>query len=107
MPLGNLDRRIIIQQYSESADSFGERDKTWTTYSTVWAEKIDGSGSEKDVNNQIVAEQSIDFRIRYDSGVTEEMRINYDSKHYNIESISEEGRERFLLLKTYKVDGEA
>ena len=105
MPLGKLDRVITIQNFTTSANNYGEEIKTWGTYATCWAEKIEASGGEDVTLDQIVAKQRVDFRIRYNSGVNEKMRILYASEYYNIENKQEEGRRDYLLLKTYKIDG--
>lgn len=106
MPLGNLDRYIIIQNYTTSKDLYGEPIKTWSNYKSVWAEKIqDAPGDESIINNQKVGKENINWRIRYNTWITNKMRISYKSEYYEIEGIQEEGRGRYCVLKTFKVDG--
>ena len=105
MPLGKLDRYITIQTFTTSPNSYGEEIKTWSTYLSCWAQRVEASGGEGVTFDQVVAKQTIDFRVRYDSGINEKMRILYDSDYYNIENIQEEKRRDYLMLKTYKVDG--
>ena len=107
MPLGNLDRKITIQYYPQTRGStWGEVLKVWTTYATCWGQKIEATGKEELDTDQVVSKQMIQWRIRYDSGVNERMRIYYDGDYYNIESIQEEKRRRYLVLNTLKTDGE-
>ena len=105
MPLGNLDRYIVIQNFTEAENTYGEPIKTWATYATIWGEKIEEDGGETIRENQIESKQRITWKVRYNSGITNEMRIYFNSVYYNIENITEVGRSAYLMLKTYKVDG--
>ena len=37
MNIGFLDRRIVIQSASRTADAYGQTVPSWSTYATVWA----------------------------------------------------------------------
>ena len=37
MQIGDLDRRIIIEVPTKTANSYGEETLSWATYRTVWA----------------------------------------------------------------------
>ncbi len=89
---GHLDRQIVIQQAAESRDSFGEPVKTWSTFATVWASKLDIVGRERFAARQDLAEESTVFRIRWLAGVTAKMRIVHDGKTYGIQGLAELGR---------------
>lgn len=91
---GRLNKKIIIQQFTENSppvDSYGEPSGSWETYATRYAEKIDQKGREFFAGGMVAEGTSI-FRLRYISGLTEAMRISYDSKYWDIESIIEIGR---------------
>lgn len=107
MPLGKLDRNIIVQSYTESKNSYGEAEKTWATHSSVWAEIMEDlafSGVEvKD--GQTIASEVVRFRIRYDAAVNTKMRISYNSEYFYIRQVIEEGRNNYLILKTYTENG--
>lgn len=97
---GRMDKKIIIQEFSEdspSYDSYGAPSGLWETYATVWAEKVDQKGREF-FSSGVVAEGTSIFRIRYDSGVTTKMRISYDSEYWDIKSITEIGRRNGIEL---------
>lgn len=91
--------KIVIQQKTVSADTYGERDPTWTTYKTVWAEMEDTGG---------VVDYSADMPIYSDTrtfiihthdapDVTTDMRVSYDSEYHMIRSIRKDGRLRTKL----------
>lgn len=98
MRLGNLDRRIVIESATEAQDSYGEAIKTWSTFATVWAKATPNRGDERFAANQIVAQADSMFRIRWQSGVTTKMRINYDGQIYDIVYLAELGRHEALDL---------
>lgn len=103
MQLGDLDRRVRIEQYTEVVDIYGQRTPVWSTLATVWAKVAYDSGEEKIEGNEKVAVRHTKFFIRY-LGVTEKMRVVYDSSYYDIRSIEEIGRERYLVLRCLKRD---
>ena len=91
--------KIIIQQKSVTADDYGERDPTWTTYKTVWAERQDQSGSTAAQSDMPVFTDSISFKIhRQDApDVTTKMRVSYDSDYWYILRLERTGRLHYVL----------
>lgn len=91
--------QIVIQQKSVTADAYGERDATWTTYKTVWAELDDGGGSLTYESDMPVYAGTKTFVIRTAdaSGLTTKMRISYNSETYRILSLSIDERQRTTI----------
>ena len=106
MQIGDLDRRIRIEQPIKTANSYGEETLEFSTYRTVWAKMEWKGGSEKEETQRITATAKICFYIRnLDISINEQYRINYDGEYYYIKVINEiEGRESFLELETTKKD---
>lgn len=104
MGFGNLDRRIVIQTGTETVTTNGERTVVWSAYHTCWAGIGYVGGDEKYEADQLTASNDIAFKIRYTTGITEKMRISYDSAFYDITHIAEVNRERYLILKAEKKD---
>ena len=100
MRIGQLDRRIIIQTNTPAASASGAMASSWATHATVWARVTEQGGREFLDAEQTVAEQKAVFRIRYLSTVTEEMRISYNGRFYDIQSIAELGRRVGLDINT-------
>lgn len=98
MRSGELSRRIVIELATEAQDSYGEAVPTWSTFATVWAKVTPNRGDERFAANQIVAQADSVFRIRWQSGVTTKMRINYDGQIYDIVYMAEIGRREGLDL---------
>ena len=100
---GQLDRRIIIQGFSESTDGFGQEVKSYSTLASVWAnvkEKIGSKvGSEGEDGDMIASTKKVEFIIRYRTDVNEQMRILYNSNIYKIQTIqTADARKAFLKI---------
>lgn len=108
MRAGRLNHKVIIQQPVEVQDTTGQAVKSWTTYASVWASVEPLKGREFLESQQINAETSTRVRIRKLAGVTQKMRISYDSRIYNINTIlhvNERQREMHLMCSEGTNDG--
>lgn len=100
--IGKLDRRVIIERATVTADAFNEPIPAWTTFATVWASRQDVSDGENISAGRTTAMAASRFVIRNAgtaAGLTTQDRLNYDGI-WNIEGIKEtkEGRNRYLEL---------
>jgi head-tail adaptor len=104
MNIGGLDRRIIIQSPSLSANAYGEREETWGTLATVWAQiERKPAAVEQNSGEQMVSVNKVVFNIRYSSTTKTTKagyRISYDSKLYSILGVHEVGRQDRIRLIT-------
>lgn len=81
---GRLDRRIIIQVKTESVATNGQRTLTWATHLTVWSNPVQKDGLERTDDNNRTTNRMVNFRTRYNSTITNEMRILWDSEYYKV-----------------------
>lgn len=89
---GNLDRRIIIQRATTTLNEFNEPVETWGDLTTVWARRIDASAAESYRAQEVGAQISARFRVRYSTliaTVNPRDRIVFDGRQYNITRVSE------------------
>lgn len=84
---GRLRHRIIIQVNTPTQNTSGEEVDSWATFATVCASVEPQSGDEKFDPEQFYSVTTVKFGIRYLSGLTAKMKIVFDSKEYDIESI--------------------
>ncbi len=103
MRIGKSDRRITIQRYTTTTNTYGERVQSYSTLLTVWAELMKtGEGmTERITTDQDMPVQRVRFKIRSSSdsrGIKADDRVLYDSKFYNIQGIEEVGRNDQLVL---------
>jgi len=96
--IGDLDRRIEIYSQTTAVDTFGERVESDVLLYTYWASVTPVSGSEKIEGKKPTATSQIMFTIRYKGGLTEKMTIRWDSQVYQIISIEEVDRRRYLNI---------
>jgi SPP1 family predicted phage head-tail adaptor len=101
--IGQMDRRITFQSVSEVRDDYGGVTETWSNVATVWAavEWKENLGKEDVMGARITAQQNVVFTIRYPESFTpdEKMRVVFRSANYDIISISESGRDRFMMVE--------
>jgi SPP1 family predicted phage head-tail adaptor len=92
--------QIVIQQRTDTADDYGERDATWDTYKTVWAERDDTGGVVSYESDQPVYTDAMIFKIHsYDApDVSTKMQISYNSQIFKIQSVRKDGRFHLHLV---------
>jgi SPP1 family predicted phage head-tail adaptor len=96
---GQLDRRITLQTFSETTDTFGQEVKTYSTLASVWANVKESIGKEGEDGDMIAATKKVEFIIRYRTDVNEQMRITYNNNTYKIQAIqSADARKAFLKI---------
>ena len=100
MNAGELDRRVTLERYTTTRDSWNNPSKTWETLAVVWAMKQDRTEVERTELNQIVALNRTLFKIRHRTDVDATMRVDYDGQKYYITGVKELGRVEGLQLTT-------
>lgn len=109
--IGKLDRRVtFIQPIIETGTSNADNVTGWEVIDendTVWAEKIERSGSKFVQDDRVAFVQQTDWRIRFRTDLNVRMRLVYDTFVYNITSIAEisdDSRKRYTLINTTLLD---
>ena len=97
MNIGRLDSLITIQSKTTVQDAAGQEIETWAEFATVWANRKGVKGSERFVARQELAARAATYRIRWISGVDEQMRV-VDGSTYEIKGISGDRRKGWLEL---------
>jgi head-tail adaptor len=93
-----MDRRVIIENYITSND-FGTVTKTYATWNTVWAAKMHKSITENEEANKETAMTTVEYFIRYLSGVQKDFRlVDEYGNYYDIIGVEEIGRRRYTRL---------
>lgn len=101
---GRFSHMVTIQKPVETKNSLGEVIKTWGMFSLVWAAVEPIRGREYFDAETHQGEVSVRILIRYLSGVTEKMRVSYDGRLYNIESVIDK-RENHRVLELMCSEG--
>lgn len=100
MQAGQLRKRVIIQQRSQTQDDYGQPLQTWTDVATVYAGIEPLNGRELLAAQAVNSEVSHNVTMRYRTGITPAMRLNYQGRLFNIHTILDENeRHRMLTLQ--------
>lgn len=92
---GVMDRRIVIRRATITYNLFNEAVETFADYRTVWAKRTDVSAYESYKAQEVDAQISTRFLIRWSQDVADvnpRDRIYFDDVEYNIVAIRDVGR---------------
>ena len=104
----DLNRRITIQQATETVDDYGNVQQMWSDLAASVPAKVEqGSGREYYRAARVNAEISAVFMIRWRAGIAPQHRILYDGQIYDIASVAEPAdarpREALLIAATARL----
>lgn len=106
---GKLDRKIILQRFTETRDSYNEPVKTWATLATRSASYEPISDGERFRASETAANASARFVIRYSATVADlnpKDRLTYNGDTYEIVHVKELGRREGLeITANARADG--
>lgn len=91
MDAGSLRERITIQQAADNRNVLGEAVQTWSTYATRWASVEGMSSRELLQQGQMTMQVSHRVRLRYVTGLTPTMRLQWRGRTLEIISLLEHG----------------
>ncbi len=95
---GDLDQSVTLQSRSVVTDATGQDTITWVDVATVKAQCQAVRGREFFAAAQVQQEQTVKVRIRYRAGVTQTMRLVWQSVNYDITGVVPVGRKEMLEL---------
>lgn len=98
---GKLDRRITIERATTSRNGFNEPIETWGALATVYAGKADISAAEALRAQEVGAQITTRFTVRYSditATVTPTDRISFGGRLFNITAVREKQRGRWIEI---------
>lgn len=99
-----LDRRVTLYEPTTSVNASGQVKRSFSSAGTFYAQEvipgIEVAGSEAMVNDQMQSSYVVNWRMRYQTTVTADWKLEYGGKYYDIISVAPEGRKRFIMVKT-------
>lgn len=101
-----FDTRIEIMAYSQERDDYNERTMELVPIGVFYAQKTESGGRENLYASRIVHENEVVFTVRYSDKIKSGMFVRLDGRDMKITSVHEEGRRKYLHLKTIKSDAE-
>jgi SPP1 family predicted phage head-tail adaptor len=88
---GQLRERITVQQATDNRTPLGEAVQTWSTFASRWASVEGISSREFFLQGQQQTEASHRVRLRYLTGLTQQMRLQWRGRTLEIVSLLEHG----------------
>lgn len=101
-----FDTRIEVMAYSQERDDYNERTMELAPIGLFYAQKTENGGRENLYASRIVHENEVVFTVRYSDKIKSGMFVRLDGRDMKITSVHEEGRRKYLHLKTIKSDAE-
>ena len=101
MRAGDLDQRITLRRATVTRNGFNEPVATWSDLAIVWAAARRVTDAEQFRAQEIGAEVTTRFTIRYSSEVANlgpADRVSFDRREYNITGVRELGRREWLEI---------
>lgn len=106
MRAGELRQRITIEEFTETQGDMGDIIEEWVEFATVWADIQPLRGREYWDAQQAQSEVTGEIHIRHRNDLSPEMRVKYDGRTFQIDSIFHpaEDREKTVLLVVEDLD---
>jgi SPP1 family predicted phage head-tail adaptor len=98
MRAGDLDQRITLRRATFTRNGFNEPVASWSDLATVWAARRDASASEGYRAQEVGAQISARFTIRWSSQVADVSpadRVAFGGREYNITAVRDVGRRQW------------
>ena len=98
---GKMRDRIILQNVTRSRSLTGFASESWADTTTIWAfaeSKLPGS-NENIIDGKNTAKNVCDFTIRYISTISEESRVVFKNKIYQVKNIKISHDRRFISFQ--------
>jgi len=102
--IGDLRHRITFQKFVTTVNPNGFEVQTWEDITIVWAKASNLHGREFYAAAAVQAENTVEFTVRYLTGIDTSMRILFNGKQYNITAIDNiKYKNRYVEIKAQEV----
>ncbi len=102
--IGDLRHRITLQKEIAITDTDGFTKRDWQDFTTVWAAVENLHGREYWEAAAVQMENTVKFTIRYRNDITNDMRIRFRNRYFEIISIDNiKHRNEFIEIKAKEV----
>ena len=102
---GGLRHRLTIERKSITQNELGDPVESWSTFAQRWASVEPLRGREFFDAQQVNAEITVRFRLRYTEGVAPEMRVNFDGRLFDVRAVVnvDERKAELILMCSERV----
>jgi SPP1 family predicted phage head-tail adaptor len=95
--ISELRHRIKIQSLTRSSDGQGGWNESWSDFVEVWASIKPSSASERYFSQKIEMNVTHKIVVRWLDGLTQEMRIDFEGRIFQIKGIRRQNEQRFFI----------
>ena len=95
---GELRHLITIQKNTVGRDAVGGVTNTWSTHVTAWASIKPLQGFEAESGDKVRGRIRYLFTILYQAGIHPMMRVSWDNRLFDIESVLERDEGNALIM---------
>lgn len=92
-----MRQRITLLAPNTGRDSYGEA-LAPTTFATAWAQIQMLAGKYSEKQEQVITEATHKITMRYMSGITTAMKVQYDSRIFDIEAVFDPNETKRVLV---------
>lgn len=98
MRAGRLRQTIGIKAPLKTKNELGETLSAWADFATAWSEAKPISSSKRFVSNHLKTEVNFQFRIRFIDGINHQMKVFYNGREFDIDSVLNVGERNEELI---------
>lgn len=103
--IGELKHRVAFEKLVTAVNENGFEIEEWKEYKVVWAKVSNLSGREYFQAATINKEKTVKFLVRFIDGISEDMRIRFNEKQYDIVAIDNIKYEnKYLEIKGIEIE---
>ncbi|UYL94230.1 head closure protein [Geobacillus phage vB_GthS_PT9.1] len=107
---GQFRHKITLMKLATTQDEIGNTIEEWQPVRACWAAIKTVNGREYFAAASVQAERTYRFIIRYTPGINETMKIDFQGRLFDIQSVlnDDEGKKTLTIIATERVaaDGE-
>ncbi len=81
---GEFRYRINIYSITRTPNEYGEPSKSLTLYNSVRAARKFIGGTTSEIDEQMVPQQTVEFKVRFDFNLVEDMVVMFSGNKYQV-----------------------
>lgn len=96
---GRANRRITIEQPTDSVANSGQKTKVWTEFKKVYAERVYNKGFDTERSSRFEVATNYKYKFDgWDTSITTSMRVNDSGNYYYIHNVEPLGFNEGTIL---------
>ena len=103
-----MDVKLTVESVTKTRNSINEDESSWSTFATIWAQRIWKPSQEKFEGKQETGFDAVEFHSRYNASLTTTMRFKQDqeSTYFYIIDVNTSRREDLTIILAQRRDNQ-